>query len=374
MAEARQRPDGLGERDEFAGRHIGPNEAEIATTMLGALGLSSMAELIDRTVPASIRTRRPLALPPPLTETEALARLRELAAANRLAVPLIGMGYHGTHHAAGDPAQRAREPRLVHGLHALPGRDHPGPARGAAQLPDDGHRPHRHGDRQRLAARRGHRRRRGDDHGHAGSSRGKADSRSSSTQHCHPQTIEVVRPAPAARHRASSSAIRSTELDGRRRCSAPCSQYPATDGAVRDYRALIDAVHAAGALAVVATDLLALALLTPPGELGADIARRQRAALRRAAGLRRPARRLLRHQGRVQARRCRAGSSASRVDAAGPPRAPHGAADPRAAHPPREGDRNICTAQVLLADHGRHVRRLSRARGPDARSPSRVHG
>src|SRR3954452_15035113 len=96
MAEARQRPDGLGERDEFAGRHIGPNEGEIATTMLGVLGLSFMAELIDRTVPTSIRTRRPLALPPPLTETEALARLRELAAANRLAVPLIGMGYHGT--------------------------------------------------------------------------------------------------------------------------------------------------------------------------------------------------------------------------------------------------------------------------------------
>ncbi|CAA9349907.1 MAG: Glycine dehydrogenase [decarboxylating] (glycine cleavage system P protein), partial [uncultured Nocardioidaceae bacterium] len=68
-------------------------------------------------------------------------------------------------HPAGGPAQRHGEPGLVHRLHAVPARDQPGPARGAAELPDGHHRPHRAGRRWRVPARRGHRRGRGDDAG-----------------------------------------------------------------------------------------------------------------------------------------------------------------------------------------------------------------
>ncbi len=78
-------------------------------------------------------------------------------------VPLLHRpGLRGHVHAAGRAAERAGEPRLVHRLHAVPGGDLAGPPGGAAQLPDHGVRPHRARDRQRLAARRGHRRGRGD--------------------------------------------------------------------------------------------------------------------------------------------------------------------------------------------------------------------
>ena len=99
-------------------------------------------------------------------------------------------------HAARHPAQRAGEPRLVHGLHALPARDLPGPARGAAQLPDDGRGPDRHGHRQRLDARRGDRRGRGDDAGAPGGRHGSAPS--SSTPTATPRRSTVVRDAGRA--------------------------------------------------------------------------------------------------------------------------------------------------------------------------------
>ena len=75
---------------------------------------------------------------------------------------MIGLGYYGTFTPPVDPAQRPGEPGLVHRVHALPAGDLAGPARGAAQLPDRGRRPHRAADLRRLAAGRGHRRRRGD--------------------------------------------------------------------------------------------------------------------------------------------------------------------------------------------------------------------
>jgi len=75
----------------FARRHIGPAEAE-RDAMLRALGYDSLPQLIDAALPPAIRSARPLALPPALTEAEALARLAEMAAANRPSVSLIGMG------------------------------------------------------------------------------------------------------------------------------------------------------------------------------------------------------------------------------------------------------------------------------------------
>ena len=136
-------------------RHIGPTSDDQAK-MLAALGVATRRRPDRRRPcrPPSASTARST-LPPALTETEALARLRGLAARNAGVHVADRPRLLGHDHAAGDPAQRAREPGLVHRLHAVPARDHPGPARGAAELPDDGGRPHRHGPRQRVAARRG---------------------------------------------------------------------------------------------------------------------------------------------------------------------------------------------------------------------------
>ena len=92
----RPRASGLAElegHDEFIGRHIGPSEADIAS-MLAFLGQGDLDALVDAIVPQSIRLKAPLALDPPLGEAEALARLGELAARNRVFRSYIGMGYH----------------------------------------------------------------------------------------------------------------------------------------------------------------------------------------------------------------------------------------------------------------------------------------
>ncbi len=94
-------------------------------------------------------------------------------------------------HAAGDPPQRAREPGLVHRVHALPAGDQPGPARGAAQLPDDGRGPHRPAGRRRVHARRGDRGRRGD--GTGAPRRSKTGDTFVIDADAFPQTIDVVR-------------------------------------------------------------------------------------------------------------------------------------------------------------------------------------
>ena len=122
---------------------------------------------MDVAIPESIRWHGRLDLPAAATEAETIAELRALAARNKPLTSMIGLGYYGTHTPAGDPPQRAGEPVLVHGVHAVPAGDQPGPARGAAQLPDHGHRPDRAGHRERVDARRGHRRGRGDDAGAA---------------------------------------------------------------------------------------------------------------------------------------------------------------------------------------------------------------
>ena len=121
-------------------------------------------------------------------------------------------------------------------------------------------------------------------------------------------------------------------------------------------------VHAAGALAVVAADPLALCLLRPPGEFGADVAVGTHAAFRRAAGLRRAARGVLRHAGRIQAPHAR--PARRRVE--GCPRQarlPPGAANARAAHPPRQGDEQHLHGAGAPGGHRLDVRRLPRAGG-----------
>ena len=82
-------------RDDFASRHIGPTPQDI-DAMLETIGVPTLDDLLDRTIPASIRDDEPLALDPPLTEREAVETLRAMADRNRPLVSMIGMGYHGT--------------------------------------------------------------------------------------------------------------------------------------------------------------------------------------------------------------------------------------------------------------------------------------
>ena len=114
--------------------------------------------------------------------SEVLDELRRLAAGNTIAEPMIGLGYSGTITPGVIRRNVLGEPGLVHGVHPVPARDQPGTPRGAAQLPDDGDRPHRARHGQRLAARREHRGGRGR-HAHAppGRQRGRTGSSSMPT-------------------------------------------------------------------------------------------------------------------------------------------------------------------------------------------------
>ena len=150
-----------------------------------------------------------------------------------------GLLRHG--HPGGHPAQRAGEPGLVHRLHALPAGDQPGPARGAAQLPDDGRRPDRAADRRRLDARRGDRRRRGDDAGPPGRPREAGRGLRRRRRHAAADPRGAADPRRAAGHRlhvADLSDLADRPARGRRVRRAAV-QYPGASGPVRDHRALV---------------------------------------------------------------------------------------------------------------------------------------
>ena len=195
---------------------------------------------------------------------------------------------------------------------------------------------------------------------------------SSSTPTPTRRPIAVLRdPRRAARASRSSSPTSRDGAARRRLLRRPRCQYPGATGArARLAAASIAAAHERGALVAVAADLLALTLLRAARRDRRRRRGRHHAALRRAAGLRRPARRL---PGRPRRARAPAARPARRRLASTPtarPALPARAADPRAAHPPREGDvSNICTAQVLLAVMAAHVRRLPRPRRPARASP-----
>ncbi|HSJ63385.1 MAG TPA: aminomethyl-transferring glycine dehydrogenase [Gemmatimonadaceae bacterium] len=252
----------------FPRRHIGPSEDDIGE-MLDLLGYDSLAAFVDAAVPAGIRFRRPLQLPGGLDEHEALARLRTMAAKNVVARSFIGMGYSETlvppviqrnilenpgWYTAYTPyqaeiAQGRLEALLnyqtvVSDLTALPIANasllDEGTAAAEAMAMCHGIAP---GDRTRFLV----------------------------ASDCHPQTIDVVKTRAAARgFEVVVGPAGSFEVDDS--VFGVLLQYPATDGGVHDYRALCEQAHEAKALVVVATDLLALTLLAPPGEWGADVA------------------------------------------------------------------------------------------------------
>jgi glycine dehydrogenase len=255
--------------DAFAARHIGPADEEVKE-MLAPLGYASLDDLIDATIPTAIRLGRALDLPPAQSEYEALAAMRALAGKNRLSRSFLGLGFHETitpptiqRNILENPgwytAYTPYQAEIAQGrLEALLNFqtvviDLTGLEIANASLLDEATAA---AEAMTLAyAVRGN--------------PGKETFFVSDL--CHPQTIAVVRTRARVRgievvvgdHR---SARLGDEIFG------VLVQYPGTDGAIHDYRELAQRTHALGALVTAAADLLALTLLTPPGEWGADIA------------------------------------------------------------------------------------------------------
>jgi glycine dehydrogenase len=267
-------PDPCGVRipehpDSFRRRHIGPQPAEIQE-MTTFLGFPDLDRLIQAVVPSGIRLGAPLALPGAFTEFEALAELRKIASKNQVFRSYIGMGYHGC----------ITPPVILRNLLENPGwytqytpyqaeiaqgrlesllnfqtmvSDLTGLEIANASLLDEGT-----AAAEAMAMSLHVKGREGVNAYFVSSS-------------CHPQTIEVIRT------RAEPLGVRTVVGDHRsfrfdNTVFGALVQYPATDGALYDYRDFIAQAHAAGALVTLAADLLSLTLLTPPGEFGADIA------------------------------------------------------------------------------------------------------
>jgi len=260
-------PLSLEPADTFARRHIGPNAGATAL-MLRELGFASLDALIAAVVPAGIRLQKPLNLPPALGEQEALNALRAIAGKNQVFRSFIGMGYSdcitppviqrnlfenpGWYTSYTPYQAEISQGRLEALLHfQTVTSDLTGLPIANASLLDEATAAAEamrlclnvHPDRRVFFV----------------------------SQTCHPQTIEVVQT------RARPLGIEVVVGDHRAfQCGqtvfGALVQYPATDGFIFDYQEFAQQIHAAGALLVVAADLLALALLRPPGEFGADVA------------------------------------------------------------------------------------------------------
>ncbi len=253
----------------FVSRHIGPREEEIQR-MLKFLGYKSLEALTKDVVPAAIAENKLPKLPPPVTEEEALAELKSLASKNKVVRSLIGQGYYGTHtpkviqrnvleNPAWYTAYTPYQPEISQGrlevlfyfqtmITELTGLEIANAslldeATAAAEAMTLCHRSSKNKGHRFLVSRQ-----------------------------LHPQTIEVIQ------SRARPLGITVELFDDPHAISdwhgvfAIIVQYPETDGHVRDFRGLFATAHQHDALAIMATDLLALMLLESPGKLGADVA------------------------------------------------------------------------------------------------------
>jgi len=253
--------------DEFHARHIGPN-AEEKLEMLRTIGLSSLEDMTDAIVPASIKLKSGLTLPAALSEEQALEKIRAIAQQNQIFKSFIGQGYYGTHtpkvilrnilenpawYTAYTPYQaeisQGRMEALINFQTMVC--DLTGMEISNASLLDEATAA---AEAMTLAKR---------------------SAKSKSTlflvdENCHPQTLAVVQTRAEAlglevRVGHVSSLLATTD------CFAALVQYPASTGPLQHWQDAASQAHAKGALLCVATDLLALTLLKPPGEWGADI-------------------------------------------------------------------------------------------------------
>jgi glycine dehydrogenase len=252
----------------FIPRHIGPNDVE-TRDMLQTLGAKSLDDFIAKVVPAAIRSARPLDLKPPMAERTALSYLRKLAERNEVFTSMIGMGYYGTitpkvilrnvlenpgWYTAYTPYQaevsQGRLEALLNFQQMVV--DLTGLELASASLLDEG-----------TAA------------AEAMAMAKRVVKTTANTffvdRDTHPQTIGVIETRACAFGFDLVIGDPASDLKPEQVFAALLS-YPGSSGEVKDYRAVIDRLHGAGALAIMATDLLALAILTPPGELGADVA------------------------------------------------------------------------------------------------------
>lgn len=267
-----------GAPDAFTHRHIGPSPDEIAA-MLKALGCDSLDALVERAIPAAIRSQRPLDMDPPRSEHAVLRDLQAFAARNRVLRSFIGLGYSGTHtppvirrNILENPGWYTQytpyQAEIAQGrLEALLNfqtmvSDLTGLPLANASLLDEGTAAAEAMAMCRAILERD---------GRPGTSAQAgvfliADD-------CHPQTIEVVQ-GRAEWMGIETHLVDADEIDpaGFGTLLGVLVQNPSTDGVVRDLSMLAERVHAAGGLLVVAADILSLALIRPPGEMGADIA------------------------------------------------------------------------------------------------------
>ncbi len=256
----------LAPEGDFIGRHIGLSEAD-ETEMLTSLGLDSLDELTEKTVPSAIRDDA-IGKTRPLTEESAIARLRAMARRNVKARSFIGMGYHGTvtppvilrnvlenpgWYTAYTPYQaeisQGRMEALLNYQQMVI--DLTGMEIANASLLDEA---------TAAAEAVTFMRRVGKHKGEAVFVDG----------NCHPQTIAVIqtRCEPLAIPMVVGDPFK--DLDPAV-CFGCVLQYPGTDGAAPDFSSVVEDVHAARGLVTVAADPLSLVLLTPPGEWGADV-------------------------------------------------------------------------------------------------------
>ncbi|HVG94922.1 MAG TPA: aminomethyl-transferring glycine dehydrogenase [Planctomycetota bacterium] len=261
-------PPLLASSDPFVERHVAPSPEEVKA-MLATLGVASLDALIDETVPASIRMKRGLDLPAARTEHEALLDLQRLASSNRVWRSYLGMGYHDTlvppviqRNVLENPGWYTQytpyQAEISQGrLEAMLNFqtmvcDLTGMQISNASLLDEG----------TAAAEAMHL-----------CFAVATDAQAKTffvSKDCHPQTIAVVRT------RAHASGARvvvgdPTTYAFERPTAGALIPYPATDGTITDPRAFIERARANDCRVVVVSDPLALALLTPPGEMGADV-------------------------------------------------------------------------------------------------------
>ena len=262
--------------DQFAPRHIGPSPEE-TTAMLEAVGVASLDALIDEAIPARIRLNQPLGLPAAESESQYLARLKTIAAKNTVARSFIGLGYYDTL----IPGVIRRclfenpswyTPYTPYQAEIAQGRlesllnfqtlvtDLTGMAVANASLLDEGTAA---GEAMTLLHRI-----------QAGAAARKGSSEGAGvflvSDRCFPHTIAVLR------SRAEPLGIQlrigpAADMAFDAQTFGALLQYPDEAGALDDLRPFISRAHAAGARVAVATDLLALALVMPPGEMGADV-------------------------------------------------------------------------------------------------------
>ena len=329
---------------DFVSRHIGPQAADV-DLMLASLGYSSLQELCDAVLPTSIRGGDTLQLPPALDEVQALARIRELADLNQPMKSLIGMGYHGTftpavvvrrilESPAWYTAYTPYQPEISQGrLEALLNYqtmvcDLTGMEIANSSLLDES----TAAAEAMMMARR------------LSKSNGQ---NFFIDKDCHPQTIDVVNT------RAQALGIEIQVGDpwedlNPEECYGVLIQYPGSSGRIRDIREVVAKSHAYEGLVCVSADLLALCLLTPPGDLGADLVVGTSQRFGVPLGFGGP------HAGYLAARESHKRSLPGRlvgvsVDSGGRP-ATRLALQTREQHIRREkATSNICTAQVLLA-------------------------